>query len=699
MLLRSSALLLGLFIALPSSQQGPPSSSDWKTASPESQGLSAPRLDALRDDLATRNTAALLIVRNDRIVYEWYASGRGAATRHYTASMAKAIAGGVSLAVALSDKRIALDDPTSRYVAAWRNDPRKSRITVRHLGSHTSGIADAEQDGLPHAKLPGWKGEFWRRLKPPRDPFTLARDEAPMLFDPGERLQYSNPGIAMLTYAVTAALKDAPHRDIRTLLRERVMRPIGVDDAEWSIGYEQTYEVEGLPQVAAWGGGAYTPRAVAKVARLMAHRGEWQGRRLISEEAVRLVTADAGTPGNAGMGWWSNNDAAGSRLPRDAFWGSGAGHQIVVVMPGLNLIVVRNGGVIAATASEPAAFHVPVRRYLIEPLLDALHDPPATADGPPRPPSQIIRSVSWSPADTIVRRAAGSDNWPLTWADDDALYGAYGDGNGFEPFVPEKLSLGLARITGGPADFKGINIRSPTLERRGDGVSGPKASGILAVKGVLYLWIRNVGNSQLAWSEDHGRTWRWADWRFTDGFGAPTFLNFGRDYAGARDQFAYVYSPDSESAYDPASHMVLARVPVDHIKQRESYEFFHGLDTRGRPTWVKDPGERRAVFAHAGRSYRSGVSYNLGLKRYLWCQVHPESRDPRGPRFQGGFGIYDAPEPWGPWTTVFYTTEWDVGPGDTCSSPTKWMSPDGTTVHLVFSGNDAFSVRRARMGR
>ena len=48
-------------------------------------------------------------------------------------------------------------------------------------------------------------GDFWKRLDPPRDPFTLARDETPMLFAPGEKLQYSNPGMGMMTYCVTAA--------------------------------------------------------------------------------------------------------------------------------------------------------------------------------------------------------------------------------------------------------------------------------------------------------------------------------------------------------------------------------------------------------------------------------------------------------------------------------------------------------------
>jgi hypothetical protein len=38
-----------------------------------------------------------------------------------------------------------------------------------------------------------------------------------------------------------------------------------------------------------------------------------------------------------------------------------------------------------------------------------------------------------------------------------------------------------------------------------------------------------------------------------------------------------------------------------------------------------------------------------------------------------------------------------VGPGETGSFPTKWMSADGKTLWLVFSGNDAFSVRQATL--
>jgi len=35
-----------------------------------------------------------------------------------------------------------------------------------------------------------------------------------------------------------------------------------------------------------------------------------------------------------------------------------------------------------------------------------------------------------------------------------------------------------------------------------------------------------------------------------------------------------------------------------------------------------------------------------------------------------------------------------MGPGESSSLPPKWMSEDGRTCHLLFSGNDCFSVRR-----
>src|SRR5262249_43677291 len=245
-------------------------------------------------------------------------------------------------------------------------------------------------DRLPHAKLSGWKGDFWKALDPPNDPFTLARDKAPVLFEPGTALQYSNPGIAMLGYAITAALKDAPQKDIRTLLRERVMRPIGVADAEWSVGYGKTFSVDGLPLVAGWGGGSYTARALARVGRLLLREGDWDGQQILSKEAVRQITGDAGLPGHCGIGFWTNADGRYPRLPRDTYYGAGAGDQLLIVVPSRNLIVVRNGETLAPEPRNAKdvfeAYHDQRVKILFAPVLEAIIERKASGAAPYRPP-------------------------------------------------------------------------------------------------------------------------------------------------------------------------------------------------------------------------------------------------------------------------------------------------------------------------
>ena len=379
-------------------------------------------------------------------------------------------------------------------------------------------------------------------------------------------------------------------------------------------------------------------------------------------------------------------------VPRDAYWSWGLYDSLIVVIPSLDVVIARAG---RSFARGSGAHYAPIEPF-IEPIVQSVREQ-GRWPGAPYPASKVIRTVRWAPPETITRAAEGGDNWPITWADDDNLYTAYSDGWGFEPKTEKKLSLGFACITGRPQNFNGTNVRSETGERVGQGAAGAKTSGMLCIDGTLYVLVRNTANAQLAWSLDHAWTWHWSDWKFDTSFGAPTFLNFGKDYAGARDGFVYIYSTDSDSAYEPSDRMVMARVPKGELRQRSAYEFFAGMDTADQPRWTPDIRDRAAVFVNPASCYRSGISYNPGLGRYLWCQIFPFSTDRRGPRFQGGFGIYEAPEPWGPWRTVFHTKTWDVGPGETASFPTKWISPDGRTAHLLSSTDDTFAVRKVTL--
>jgi CubicO group peptidase (beta-lactamase class C family) len=173
---------------------------DWLTVAPESQGMASAKLEAVWANLQKRHTTALLVIHNDRIVFERYASGYHRTKPHYTASMAKALVGGVGLMLAMHDGRITPDDLAGKYVPQWANDPQRMGITVRHLASHTSGIEDAEANDLPHGELTGWKGDFWKGLPPPNDPFTIARDLAPVCDVPGTKGGRSrHPSTASMT--------------------------------------------------------------------------------------------------------------------------------------------------------------------------------------------------------------------------------------------------------------------------------------------------------------------------------------------------------------------------------------------------------------------------------------------------------------------------------------------------------------------
>ena len=375
-------------------------------------------------------------------------------------------------------------------------------------------------------------------------------------------------------------------------------------------------------------------------------------------------------------------------VPLDAFWSWGLYDSIIAVIPSLDIVVSRAG---ESWKGKRSPSYYRILEPFLEPIVASVNY------GAPYPNSPVVSSIEWDDKSKITRKAKGSDNWPITWADDDSLYTAYGDGYGFKPKISEKLSMGFARIAGTAEDFLGENIRSGD-EQYGDGRSGKKSSGMLMVDGILYMWVRNANKkgeqSQLAWSINHAKTWTWSTWKFKE-FGYCTFNNFGKNYEGARDNYVYTVTHDHPNAYERADRFILMRVPKDQIRNRDAYEFFKRLDTDGNPVWTSDITQRGAVFTELGRCHRSGISYNAPLKRYMWWQAkYPKGVDGRS---AGMFAIFDAPEPWGPWTTVYYTDNWDVGAGETGSFPPKWMTKDGKTMHLVFSGNDAFSVRKATL--
>jgi PKD repeat protein len=379
----------------------------WQTATPGSQGLDAAKLDALRKGAA--GTKILLVVRNDRIVHEWYASGWTAGDKHHTASLAKAVVGGTSLLLALGDGRLSDADAASRHVPDWEGVAGKSDVTIRQLASHTSGLDDADQgDG-------GWEDDFWNRTP---DVFTVAIDRAPLVQPPGSGFRYSNPAIVVLAYAVTSSLRGAAQADILSLLRNRVMNPLGIPGTHWHIGYHDPVSLDGLTLYAAHGGAGLTGRAAASLGRLMLRRGDWEGATVLRPEWVDRALDTSGAPvpdrsvdgahPRAGFTWFTNGDGVWPDLPADAFVGAGDGHEILLVVPSWNLILVRFG----KSLGDP--FWESAERLLFTPLADAVAGSTAPPPPPPPPPPNQppVADFSWTCDDRtceLVDRSTDAD--------------------------------------------------------------------------------------------------------------------------------------------------------------------------------------------------------------------------------------------------------------------------------------------------
>lgn len=381
--------------------------------------------------------------------------------------------------------------------------------------------------------------------------------------------------------------------------------------------------------------------------------------------------------------------------------------------PSVEAVAVRGDRIVWAGSTPEARGRFASARRMVDlgqaTVLPGINDARTHLLSAPYAQSKIVTKLTWDSG--VVRIGSGDsgkdgvgDNWPITWADDGNLYTSYGDGPGFSRVPKRELTLGFAKITGDPATITPEDISSDADTPAGGGKSGIKSSGLLMVDRVLWMFVRNYRvdgdyrHSRLAWSGNYGKNWTWTDWYFSDTFGCPEFVQFGPNYAGARDRYVYIVSQANNDAYDYSPDIVMARVPKDKLADRSAYRFFSGLDARGAPAWSADIGDSKPIFTDPRGTQRISLTYNAAIKRYIMTASHRVGEGPHN----ASLGVFDAPELWGPWTTIYYDDHWS-GNDRTYHHkfPTKWMSADGKTMWLLYSGlggnNYAFCLRKATL--
>jgi len=303
-------------------------------AKPESAALAKAVDDAFveQNKNGYPDTRAVVVVQGGRIVAEQYAPGFNRNSRLLGWSASKSIAATL-VGLLVDDGVLKLDAPAP--VPEWQGegDPRR-RITLRQLLTMSSGLRFQE------SYEPGT--DSIRMLFSAPDMGALAAS-LPLEKAPGSAWSYSSGTTNILSRIVTQATGgslDAVNR----FARKRLFEPAGMtsiviepDEAGVPVGSSYAYA---------------TARDWARFGMLYLDNGVAGKKRLLSQNWVDFVqapTTAAPRPIYGGQFWLNQGDQDGEKrrmfkdLPSDTYMAMGHNHQIVAIIPSLDVVIVRLG--------------------------------------------------------------------------------------------------------------------------------------------------------------------------------------------------------------------------------------------------------------------------------------------------------------------------------------------------------------------
>jgi len=232
------------------------------------------RQSSLADYLSRNPVTGLLITKGDQILFEHYQYARTDHDRLLSQSMVKSITG-MLIGIAITAGAIkSVDDTPETYVPGFKGT-EYGRTPIRDLLHMSSGIDFGEQrDGGRDLN------RLWRDMVIGAGTFKKGTVNSVTQFNhriapPGTRFFYASiePDVlgVVLHYAINKSASD--------YLREKVWQPIGAEaDATWLV------DAEGF-EVAHFGFNAVL-RDYARLGRLLAHDGTWEGKQIIPEQWV-----------------------------------------------------------------------------------------------------------------------------------------------------------------------------------------------------------------------------------------------------------------------------------------------------------------------------------------------------------------------------------------------------------------------------
>jgi CubicO group peptidase (beta-lactamase class C family) len=238
---------------------------NWKTSTPEEQGFDSEKLAQGLQTLQDKQVAidSLMIIRNGYVVLDAYFDPYDGSFPHDMASVTKSVMTSL-IGIAADQGKLSLDEPVVSFFpqrTIANLDDRKMHLTVRHLASMVNGMESGCFDGDEPTVDAMRANPDW----------VQAALDRPMVEEPGKKFCYDSPGMHLLS----AVLQEATGMTAFDFARQYLFEPLGIQDVIW----------ESDPQgyTRGWGDLHLKPEDLAKIGFLWLHRGNWDGKQIVSE--------------------------------------------------------------------------------------------------------------------------------------------------------------------------------------------------------------------------------------------------------------------------------------------------------------------------------------------------------------------------------------------------------------------------------
>jgi len=282
---------------------------------------------------------SMLVSQNERTVFEHYANGGSADARCKIFSGTKSF-WGIAALCAARDGLIKLDDRVADTIAEWKNDPRKSQITVRQLLNQTDGIEPA-----PHLHSESIRDR------------NAAAIQLPLVAAPGSTFAYGPSHLQIFSEVLRRKLNG---RSTISYLEENVLSPLGLK----SLEFKKDGRSNPLPAT----GFELRAREWARLGELVLGHGNYHGKQIVPASLLGQALTGSDANPSYGLTFWLNRQAPNAReidiekeldlkwqrarwtgicvcraAPSDMVVALGSNYERLFIIPSLNALIVRQG--------------------------------------------------------------------------------------------------------------------------------------------------------------------------------------------------------------------------------------------------------------------------------------------------------------------------------------------------------------------